>query len=139
MALTQTATIPGPGPLWDEEVVPALRKSASLNTQTCLRGPHSTFKQDWKAKAGLLLAESPPFRLLQLMILRTRHLQPITPTESNHRQALLIRAAQPVHDLDPVCSKAGPARTLGLHAVRLLNRLQPAPAHTRSPGQSMAE
>lgn len=30
MALTQTATIPGPGPSWDEEVVPALRKSACL-------------------------------------------------------------------------------------------------------------
>ncbi|KAK0185748.1 hypothetical protein F5146DRAFT_1071343 [Armillaria mellea] len=30
MALTQTATLPGPGPSWDEEVVPALRKIGHL-------------------------------------------------------------------------------------------------------------
>ncbi|KAF9015838.1 hypothetical protein BDZ89DRAFT_1076136 [Hymenopellis radicata] len=37
MALTQTATIPGPGPSWDEEVVPALRKRLQSESRTIAR------------------------------------------------------------------------------------------------------
>ncbi|ESK95679.1 hypothetical protein Moror_12546 [Moniliophthora roreri MCA 2997] len=37
MALTQTATIPGPGPSWDEEVVPALRKRLESESRTIAR------------------------------------------------------------------------------------------------------
>ncbi|KAK7054351.1 hypothetical protein VNI00_003545 [Paramarasmius palmivorus] len=37
MALTQTATIPGPGPSWDEEVVPTLRKRLESESRTIAR------------------------------------------------------------------------------------------------------
>ncbi|KAG7444225.1 uncharacterized protein BT62DRAFT_260125 [Guyanagaster necrorhizus] len=37
MALTQTATLPGPGPSWDEEVVPALRKRLEKESRTLAR------------------------------------------------------------------------------------------------------
>ncbi|KIY69324.1 hypothetical protein CYLTODRAFT_232691 [Cylindrobasidium torrendii FP15055 ss-10] len=37
MALTQTATLPGPGPSWDEEVVPALRKRLESESRTIAR------------------------------------------------------------------------------------------------------
>ncbi|KAF9063288.1 hypothetical protein BDP27DRAFT_1335264 [Rhodocollybia butyracea] len=37
MALTQTATIPGPGPSWDEQVVPALRKRLESESRTLAR------------------------------------------------------------------------------------------------------
>ncbi|KAK0437142.1 uncharacterized protein EV420DRAFT_1588988 [Desarmillaria tabescens] len=43
MALTQTVTLPGPGPSWDEEVVPALRKRLENETRTSLdRGSSSS-------------------------------------------------------------------------------------------------
>ncbi|KAG7088788.1 hypothetical protein E1B28_012752 [Marasmius oreades] len=37
MALTQTARIPGPGPSWDEEVVPALRQRLESESRTLSR------------------------------------------------------------------------------------------------------
>ncbi|KAJ3801993.1 hypothetical protein GGU11DRAFT_123888 [Lentinula aff. detonsa] len=37
MALTQTARIPGPGPSWDEQVVPALRKRLESESRTLAR------------------------------------------------------------------------------------------------------
>ncbi|KIK69985.1 hypothetical protein GYMLUDRAFT_34390 [Collybiopsis luxurians FD-317 M1] len=37
MALTQTATIPGPGPSWDDQVVPALRKRLENESRTLAR------------------------------------------------------------------------------------------------------
>ncbi|KAJ8081039.1 hypothetical protein PM082_017879 [Marasmius tenuissimus] len=37
MALTQTATIPGPGPSWDEEVVPVLRKRLESESRALAR------------------------------------------------------------------------------------------------------
>ncbi|KAK0485298.1 hypothetical protein EDD18DRAFT_1196565 [Armillaria luteobubalina] len=37
MALTQIATLPGPGPSWDEEVVPALRKRLENESRTLAR------------------------------------------------------------------------------------------------------
>ncbi|KAK0464787.1 uncharacterized protein EV420DRAFT_1518177 [Desarmillaria tabescens] len=37
MALTQTVTLPGPGPSWDEEVVPALRKRLENESRTLAR------------------------------------------------------------------------------------------------------
>lgn len=49
MALTQSARIPGPGPSWDEEVVPALRKRNVIPDH---RGHALNYAQVSKQRAG---------------------------------------------------------------------------------------
>jgi hypothetical protein len=74
MALTQSARLPGPS--WDEEVVPALRKRTVI---TYSSRPYITYRlllvfpQGWRARAEPLLDACPPF--LYLLKTRLRALQ----------------------------------------------------------------